>query len=718
MSVNKKELPIEKRLLDYLAHPKYQPLHKTDLAKRLGVPVNERSAFRKILAQLEQDGRITRVRKDRYLLPVQADLLVGVIQINPRGFGYLLNETADGEGDVYISADNTGASLHRDRVVIRLIPHLDAPIKGGRQRGNRQGRVIKVLERANQTIVGTVRCSKSKNFFYVVPDDPALYRDVYVKPGTDIAVNDKVVVELEPWENRHVNPEGRIIEVLGPAGAPGVDLLSIIKKYDLSLEFPDHVLDEANKIPSQVRKRDLSGREDLRSIPVFTIDPEDARDFDDAIHVIKNRVGWEIGIHIADVSHFVKPGSALDREAFRRGNSVYLPDRVLPMLPEKLSNGVCSLRPGEDHLTKSVIVQFDKKFRIKKYRFAATVICSRNRLTYPEASKMLATPPDNELAERLHEAWKIALQLRSKRFAEGALELEMPEVRVRLGEQGEVIGLHKEPYDSSHQLIEEWMLLTNELVAKATKDALIPSLYRIHEDPDPIRLEEFREQVLMTGTAIGDLTHPREVQRLLKKIAGKPEENAIKIGLLRSLRKALYSPEPNGHYGLAKSDYTHFTSPIRRYADLLVHRAFNLLISSRDTKPIDSKRLKAISEHISATERIAADAERQALKLKKMEYFQRLIRQEHSLEAVVIEVRNYGLLVEIPEGGVTGLIHISSLERDFFVFDGARSRIFGRRTKEVYTVGNILRVRVVRVDMFKQQIDFVVANRKVSPKRG
>jgi ribonuclease R len=704
---SRKKKSIEERLFELLGSPRYQPLNKTELAQRLQIPLDERSAFRRLLNQLETVGKITRIRKDRYVLPQEADLMTGVLQVNPDGFGYLLNESGDGLGDLYISAENQGTAMHRDRVVARIIRDR-MPLDRGWHRAKREGRVIKILVRANRTIVGTLQ--HSKNFYYVVPDDPALVHDIYValQPGRMPMpdVNDKVVVRLEPWEHRHLNPEGEIIEVLGPARKPGIDILSIIRKYDLPTAFPDAVLKEADQIPIEISERELRVREDLRSMPVFTIDPDDARDFDDAIHVQEADGGWRIGIHIADVSHYVKPGAALDREAMRRGNSVYFPDRVLPMLPERLSNVVCSLRPNEDHLTKSVFVDFDRAGRMKSYRFAATVIRSVARLTYREAYAILQRLPATTFESNIHLAWRLAAILRERRFKQGALELDMPEARVVLDREGKAIGVVREENDISHQLIEEFMLVANELVAQQTRERSLPSVYRIHEEPDQQRLAEYREQVRSYGIEVGDLTQRREMQRFLKMVVGRPDEDALKIGLLRSLRKAAYSPDAIGHYGLAKSDYTHFTSPIRRYADLLVHRSFSAMLPRRTGKPPRSTDLASTCAHISTTERIAADAEREAVRLKKMEYFAGLIRKPHRLQGTIIDVRNYGLLVEIEEALLVGLIRISSLDHDFFVFDPVRQRITGRRSKMSFVVGDRVIVRVARVDSFKQQIDF------------
>src|SRR5215469_5951334 len=704
--------PLDQRVLSFLGSDKYQPLNKTDLAKKLGVPVDERSGFRKLLAQLESAGKITRIRKDRYVLPREADLIVGTILINPQGFGYVVNETGDRQGDVYIPASQTSTALHRDRVVARITDEEVTLIRAPRKRA---GKVIRIVERANSRVVGTLQ--QTQKFYYVVPDDPCLVHDVYVPltpdaAGRKPAVNDKVVVRLSEWENRHVSPEGEIIEVLGPSHDPRVEILGIIKKHGLPTDFPQPVLKEAAGIPTEISKSELESRIDLRHVPVFTIDPDDARDFDDAIHVVPTNDGWELGVHIADVSHYVRPHSALDQEAYQRGNSVYLPDRVIPMLPERLSNGVCSLRPDEDHLTKSVLVLFDRAGRPQGHKFAATVIRSGNRLTYREAFERLTGVHRDELTQNLKRAWDLASKLRQKRFQNGALDLDMPEVRVRVDANGRAVGLIQELNDISHQLIEEFMLLANEIVGRETKLQKTVSVYRVHDDPDPDKLLDFREFLSTHGIQAGDLSQRAEMQKLLKKIEGRENEGALKVNLLRSLKKAGYSPLPLGHYGLAKADYSHFTSPIRRYADLLTHRAFNVLLQRRNAgkQLARSSQLESICEHLSLTERLAAEAEREATRLKKLEFLESLVRKPHRFAGIVSEVRNYGLLVEVPEILMTGLIHVSSLEDDFFSFDAVRRRLVGRSRKHVYQAGDHLFVRVSRVDRFKQQIDFTVVS--------
>src|SRR5213596_3698060 len=573
---------IREQVLALLDRKGYRPLNKIDIARELGLTGTQRNALRKTLRELERGGQIARIRKNRYVLPAEADLVAGKLSIHQVGYGFLTPETPGGP-DVFIAAENIGTAMHGDRVVARIsrdTPH-------DRIKGRREGRVIRILERAHDTIVGTLQ--QSRNFYYVVPDDPRFVHDIYVhperdqQPGTPANVGDKVVVRLEPWESRHVNPEGEIIEVLGPASAPGIDMLSIIRKYHLPAEFPNDVLDQADQISERINARQLEGREDLRKDFIVTIDPDDARDFDDAIQVEKTNSGWQLSVHIADVAAYVEPGSALNREARRRGNSVYLPDRVIPMLPERLSNGVCSLNPGVDRLTHSVFINFDKNGVAKRARFAKSVIRSAQRLTYKQAYAILKSSARDQLSEQLHLAWRLASLLRRKRFEHGSLDLDFPEVKVRLDETGKPVRLERIDNDESHQLIEECMLAANEAVARELKMRAMPTIYRVHENPDPEKLAEYREFVLSFNYKVGDLAHRAELQRLLASIRGKPEEQALKIGLLKSLKRARYASQPLGHYGLAKPNYLHFTSPIRRYADLVVHRALG-----RDGTPLPS----------------------------------------------------------------------------------------------------------------------------------
>jgi ribonuclease R len=739
------ETKIRDQILALLSRKDYRPLSKIEIAQKLGVSGRAGVALRKTLRDVERAGEIARIRKDRYVLPAEADLLTGKLSVHPVGYGFLTSEKS-GESDVFIAAENIGTAMHGDRVVARISPEAPA----GRIKGRREGRVIRILERAHDTVVGTLQ--RSRNFHYVVPDDPRFVHDIYVRPVAhanaadrrselEPTVGDKVVVRLDSWQSRHVNPEGEIIEVLGPASAPGVDVLSIVRKYHLPTEFPSDVLEQAERIPETVDARQIAGREDLRNQFIVTIDPDDARDFDDAINVEKlANGGWQLGVHIADVAAYVEPGRALDREARRRGNSVYLPDRVIPMLPERLSNGVCSLKPQVDRLTHSVFIQFDKRGVAKSARFAQTVIRSAHRLTYKEAYAILKSQPRNDglqsvagkmtagkpsflegvkrdqLSERLHLAWELAEVLRRKRFEHGALELDFPEVKVWVDEHGKPVRLERVENDESHQLIEEFMLVANEAVARELKKRATPTIYRVHENPDPEKLGEYREFVLGFGYKVGDLTHRAELQRLLAEFRGKPEEQALKVGLLKSLKRARYDPQPLGHYGLAKTNYLHFTSPIRRYADLVVHRALGRggppgCPARSVSAPYHMAEIASIAEHISTTERNAADAEIDAAQMKKLEFFQQQLagRKPQIFSAAVVDVRNYGLMVELPDALITGLIHVSSLTDDFYVFEPARHQLMGRRSRKMFKVGDKLSVFVARVDVFKRQVDFAIA---------
>lgn len=708
-------------ILRLIRDPKYRPLDKIEIAAAVGYGAAQRNEVRRTLRDLEQEGEIARIRKNRYVQPDAVDLVTGTLSVQEAGYAFLTNEKP-GQADLFIAAENTGTAMHGDRVVARIIRSAEF----SRARTPRaEGRIIRILTRANETIVGTLQ--ETRNFFYVVPDDPRLVHNIYVQtPMVTVARRsqtaaaarrgDKVVVRLEAWESRHVNPEGKIIELLGPRSAPGVDILSIIRKYHLPVEFPKAVLDEASAISERVTE--IHGREDLRQQFILTIDPDDARDFDDAIHVEEIKGGWQLGVHIADVSAYVRPGSALDREAQRRGNSVYLPDRVIPMLPERLSNGVCSLNPHVDRLTHSIFLQFDRNGRLRQTRFARTVIRSAHRLTYKQAFAILKSSARDELSERLHTAWRLAALLRKKRFEHGSLDLDMPEVKVVVDKKGKPIRFERVENDESHQLIEEFMLAANEAVARELKNRGIPTIYRVHENPEADRLGEFREFVLAHGIRVGDLTHRGEVQKLLAAIRGTAEEHPLKIALLKSLKRARYATTPLGHYGLAKANYAHFTSPIRRYADLEVHRA----LADRDISRRSSRttsQLSAIADHISDMERNAAEAEIDTVKMKKLEFFELQLqaRDPQIFDAVIIDVRNYGLLVELPEILLTGLVHVSTLADDFYVFSPSQRRFVGRQRRRRFAVGDKLRVHVARVDQFKRQIDFAVADLIPGPDR-
>ena len=712
--------PLNERLVaDLLPLLEGEPLQAAGIARALRMNRDDLPLLDQTLSALEREGRIVRVRRDHYILPESADLFTGKLQIHAGGSGHVLADQEGGK-DLFVSADNLGTALNGDRVVARLIHQ---PRFHGRPRrdGRQEGRIIRVVERAGTPVVGTLR--KTNNFYHVVADDPRFPRTLYVPSPEGAKLGEKVVARLDRWENCQENPEGRIVEVLGDANAPGVDMLSVIHKHGLPREFPAPVSIEAEKFGGAITPRDLEGREDLRDHSIITIDPDTARDFDDAIEVQPTDYGWDVAVHIADVSHYVKPGTDLDKEARKRGNSVYLADRVIPMLPENLSNGLCSLRPDEDRLAFSVFAEINRDGSVRKVRFGRSVIRSSARLTYRQALAMLESKPTDEVSRRVHAAWDCSSVLRKRRFAAGALDLEMPEVKVWLDDEGHPVKLELVENDISHQLIEELMLLANEQVARHLKRKRQPNIYRIHENPEPDKLDEYRELAASYGVKTGDLSNRAELQKLLDGLKGKPYAGALKIGLLKSLKRARYSPDPIGHFGLSKADYSHFTSPIRRYADLLTHRALGRDLDPKQQGP-SSGDLATVSEHLSTTERTAADAEKESVRLKKLEYFGKLAEAAThggvapSFDAKVIEARNYGLLVELPEAMMTGLVPVSSMDDDFYIFDATRSRLIGKHSRKILKAGDELRVQVARVDPFKQQIDFKIARESRSTKAG
>ena len=698
-------------IVPLLADPNYQPVDEKALARRLRVPAEEAAAFTAFLAEEEKAGRIMQVRHSLYVLPKRLGFCVGRLQMNERGFGFLV-PLDPAEPDFYIASEDTGTAFHGDLVLARLKEQ-----RGGRQRDSRlRGEVVKVLQRKRRQLVGTLR--KTPMFYYVLPDETRIPHDISVPPPTDPAqLGQKVVVELKEWPDRRKPPEGIITEVLGAPDAPGVDLISIIRKHDLPTSFPEKVEQEAAGIAAQIPEAEIARREDFRQIFTLTIDPDDAKDFDDALsYRILPNGDFEIFVHIADVSHYVPTGSALDVEARLRGNSIYLVDRVIPMLPEKLSNGICSLQPQVDRLVKTAIVTLDRRGETKAFRFAAGIIHSAKRFTYKEAFAQLRKPAATPLARQLHDLNDMAQVLRKRRFAKGALDLDFPEVKVRVDDLGIPTHLEKTENDISHQLIEEFMLLANEVVALELKRRNRPGLYRIHENPDPDRLEEFRAQAKSMGFPCGDLTQRGEIQKLLNRVHGQAGESVVKIGLLKSLKRAMYSPKPLGHYGLAKLNYTHFTSPIRRYSDLVVHRV--LFGQDRDNAAgaeFNYDGMSRLALHLSNTERTAAEAEQESVKLKKLEYFD---RQAHatkrtSFQALIQEVRSSGLLVQLPEFVIQGMVPLSGLQGDLFVFNPQRLELQGQRTKITLRAGLSLQVEVAKVDLARHQVDFQVTKQSL-----
>ena len=702
------ENDMDEKILKLLGRNDYSPSNVPELLRCLGLRPNQQQELQLALSTLEKNGQIVRTKGNRYIKSREADLIPGVIQINRQGKGFLRPDES-GIAEVIIPESNTSTALHGDHVLVRR----DVKSKGFRQEGEGEltGTVVRILERKRSQVVGTLQ--STKQFLYVIPDDPRIPHDIYVPPPRDVGrqpnIGDKVVVELLNWESRHVNPEGEIIEVLGSPDEEGVDMLSVLRHYELPLHFPKPVLNEANAITesrslTDASAEELKGRVDSRNDCVVTIDPDDAKDFDDAICLQRaSQNQWKLWVHIADVSHYVRPGNALDEEARKRGNSTYLVDRVIPMLPEALSNELCSLKPGVDRLTKCVEFLLADDGRVLQTKFYPSVIRSKRRFTYKEVLAIIQkNSPADAIERMLHDAHKMAQNIRRARFKAGSLDLDFPENKIRLDEQGRVLRIERIENDVSHQLIEEYMLLANEAVAARLMSLRKHAVYRVHEPPAERRLNEYREDVLGHKIQCGNLSHRPEVQKLLARLGTLPIGQALKIGFLRSLMRARYAVEPLGHYGLAKTKYTHFTSPIRRYADLVVHR----VLFDNANAPMTA--LKETAEHISDTERNSADAERDSKDVKLFAFLKAQLKtgQLQNYPALVTDVRNFGFFVDVPGVGLSGLVHLSSVQDDFFVFEPARNHLIGRRTRRIIKLGDKVEVQIFKVDTFKKQVDF------------
>jgi ribonuclease R len=542
------------QIIRLLAQKDYVPANVPELLRRLRLSPNRQQDLQAVLRRLEQSGAVARIKGNRYVSPREADLIPGRIRMNRAGKGFLQPDDP-GLAEIAIAESATGTAMHEDRVLVRR--DVRKSLRSG-DGAVETGTVVRVLERQRTQMVGTLQ--RSKQFLYVVPDDPRITHDIYVSEPRDVGrpahVGDKVVVELRAWESRHTNPEGEVVEVLGAPDEEGVDMLSVLRQYDLPLHFPNPVLHEAHAIGRTVDPHDEAGRVDCRAHKVITIDPDDAKDFDDAICLERiSAEQWRLWVHIADVSHYVKPGTALDLEARRRGNSTYLVDRVIPMLPEALSNELCSLKPNVDRLTKCVEFLVSNDGRVLNTKFYSAVIHSQRRFAYGDVLEILQRAPAEDPIERmLHHAHELAQKIRRLRFKAGSLDLDFPETKIRLDEHGRILRIEKNTNDVSHQLIEEYMLLANEAVATRLMSLRTPAIYRIHEEPDTRRLQEYRDEVLAHHVPCGNLSQTSEVQKLLHKLGTLPIGQALKIGFLKSLMRARYAVEPLGHYGLAKKN--------------------------------------------------------------------------------------------------------------------------------------------------------------------
>ena len=706
---------LKEKILLFMQESAYKPLNAEDLAMEMGIRGKELKEFWLVLDELEEDAKIFKTRYDKYGIPEKMSLVVGRLSLSSKGFGFVIpeNPLTEDESDLYIAQDDLRSAMHNDRVIARV----NRQNLVGR---SREGEIVRIVNRANKKIIGTFE--SSKNFGFVIPDDKRIGQDIFVarENFNNAKVGAKVVVEIINWPEKQRSAEGKIIEILGYKGDVGIEILSIIKKHDLTMEFPAEVETEANKVPEKVVIDESENRRDLRDKIIVTIDGDDAKDLDDAIYIERLANGsFLLGVHIADVSYYERENTPLDNEARDRGTSVYLVDRVLPMLPRRLSNGICSLNAGEDRLAMSIEMEIDYRGKVLKYEIFPSIINVHTRLTYNIVRKILVDHDETLrqehaiLMEPLENMERLCHILRNHRMQRGAVDFDFPEIKVKLDDQGKPIELVKRVRSLSESIIEEFMLIANETIAQHMHKIQMPFVFRVHEQPEQGKIEKLNNLLHNFGQNIpkSDEIRPKELQNILNKVAGKPEERIISTVMLRSLKQARYEAENIGHFGLAATYYTHFTSPIRRYPDLIVHRLLRETFKSGDISEKRKQKLTAIlpeiALHASQRERAAAEAERETVDLKKVEYMTQFIG-EHFM-GIINGVTAFGIFVEL-ESGVEGLVRVSSMQNDYYVYVEEQYALIGEHTKKVYRLGDQVEIIVANANIEERNIDFIIAD--------
>ena len=706
---------LKEKILLFMQESAYKPLNAEDLALEMEIRGKELIEFWRALEELEHDAKIFKTRYDKYGIPEKMSLVVGRLSLSSKGFGFVIpeNPLTEDESDLYIAQDDLKTAMHNDVVIARV----NRQNLAGR---SREGEIVRIVNRANKKIIGTF--DASKNFGFVIPDDKRIGQDIFVarENFNKAKVGAKVVVEIINWPDKQRSAEGKIVEVLGYKGDVGIEILSIIKKHDLAMEFPAEVEQEANKVPEQVMVDESENRRDLRDKIIVTIDGDDAKDLDDAIYIERLANGnFLLGVHIADVSYYVRENTPLDKEARERGTSVYLVDRVLPMLPRRLSNGICSLNAGEDRLAMSIEMEIDYRGKVLKYEIFPSIIKVHTRLTYNIVRQILV---DNDealrqehakLMEPLENMERLCHILRNHRMQRGAVDFDFPEIKVKLDDTGKPIELVKRVRSLSESIIEEFMLIANETIAQHMHKIKMPFVFRVHEQPEQGKIDKLNNLLHNFGQNIpkSDEIRPKELQNILKKVAGKPEERIISTVMLRSLKQARYEAENIGHFGLAATYYTHFTSPIRRYPDLIVHRLLRETFRTGDISEKRKQKLTAIlpeiALHASQRERAAAEAERETVDLKKVEYMTQFIGQHFM--GIINGVTAFGIFVEL-ESGVEGLVRVSSMQNDYYVYVEEQYALIGEHTKKVYRLGDQIEIIVANANIEERNIDFIIAD--------
>ena len=724
-------------LLTLMKDPTYVPMKLKELAMLLGVPKEQRKDLEEVLNELVASGKVGISKKGKYARS-EVFAQTGIFSAHHRGFGFVTIEGRD--GDLFVPPDDTGDAMDGDTVQVII----DENGRGGRA----EARVLKVLKHANETLIGTFE--KNKSFGFVIPDNPRITMDIFIPQGKENGAvsGHKVVVKLDTYATRNKNPEGHVQEILGHINDPGVDILSIVRAYGLPEEFPEDVMEEGSHAPEELSAEYVAeeigknGRVDLRDVPMVTIDGEDAKDLDDAVSVSKETINGEtiyhLGVHIADVSHYVKEGTPLDAEAYKRGTSVYLVDRVIPMLPHRLSNGICSLNAGCDRLAMSCLMDIDEKGIIVGHKICESVVRIDRRMTYTAVNAILEAKngteepqtdaPEKEKSKEKAEFAKKCLEeyadfvpmfllldetarvLRKKRMARGAVDFDFPECKIILDAKGRPVEIRPYERNAATMLIEDCMLAANETVAEDYYWQQIPFLYRSHEKPDGEKIKRFGILINNFGYSIrlqnGEL-HPKEMQKLLEKAAGSPEEALLARLALRSMKQAKYTTECMGHFGLAANYYTHFTSPIRRYPDLQIHRIIKENLHGGLTKKRIAhyeKILPEVAIWTSSRERLADEAERETDKAKKVQFMERHIGEEFT--GVISGISNYGFYVELPNT-VEGMVRLANLDGDYYVFDEEHYELVGERTRKKFKLGQTVKIQVVSVDRYLKTIDFL-----------
>lgn len=686
---------------------KYVPMKEKELAAFMQVSREDRESFREVLQALLSEGRIQVTRQGKYVKP-DADKLMGTFISNAKGFGFV--EVEGRAEDLYVPEDKTGGAFHLDKVQVTLMPG---------QRGKRQeAAVVRILERGTKQIVGTY--DNAGNFGFVIPDNGKIGTDIFVpkERSKGAVTGHKVVVELTSYGDEQHRPEGIVTEILGHVNDPGVDILSIVRGYGLPMEFGEKVMNQAGRVPEEVSEADRVGRMDLRNLQMVTIDGEDAKDLDDAVSLYMDDAGlYHLGVHIADVTNYVQENSALDWEALERGTSVYLVDRVIPMLPHKLSNGICSLNQGVDRLALSCLMTINNKGEVTDYQIAETVICVDRRMSYTSVKKILADRDEEEIREyetlvpMFEMMGELAAILRKKRHKRGSIDFDFAESKIILDESGRPIDIKPYERNVATKIIEDFMLIANETVAQHFFWLELPFVYRTHEKPDPEKIMKLSAFIHNFGYHIkltGEEIHPKEIQKLLDKIADTEEETLISRLTLRSMKQAKYTVDCTGHFGLACRYYCHFTSPIRRYPDLQIHRIIKEQLRGRlKENRIEhyEQKLPDVASHSSKMERRAEEAERETDKLKKAQYMEERIGEVY--EGVISGITQWGIYVELPNT-VEGLIHVSALSGDYFYYDESSYEMVGKDTGRTFKLGERITVQVKGVDMFMRTVDFVI----------